>query len=355
MTAPVLHYPTGNVSWGSAVQYLSSVGRSAWIDLLRNLKDGAVSGLRGAPKQKRIGLKKYWYEHYRLGSQVVDRYIGEDNEDLQARLDRYKGLAQQDHARERERARLMRILRAEGFRTTDVTTGQIVSAMAKTGVFRLGGTLVGTNAFLCYEGELGVRIGFEAAAQTDDVDIASFERLSVVIEDRVDTPLDAVFHELKFEPVPSLDRRHVWRWRQTDRQTMVEFLTPSFDDQEGLRELPSLGVSAQSLHHLNFLIADPIQVPFLYRYGSLVQVPRPERFAIHKLIVADRRRDGPDSAKASKDRAQAAFLIEVLADERPVELVDAYHSALERGATWRKRIAASLERMPVSKETLGGL
>lgn len=334
---------------------LSAVGRSAWIDLLRILKDGAVSGLIGAPKRKTIGAKAYWYDHYRLGRQTIDRYIGEDSDELRARLDRHKDLADQDKARERERARLMRILRAEGYRTADINTGQIVSAMAKTGVFRLGGTLVGTTAFVAYEGELGVRIGFDEAAQTDDIDIASFERLSIVIDDRVDTPLGEVFHDLKFDPVPSLDRRHVWRWRQTDRQTMVEFLTPSFDDAEGLRTLPSLGVSAQSLHHLNYLIAEPIQVPFLYRYGALIQVPRPERFAIHKLIVADRRRDGPDSAKAGKDRAQADFLIRALAEERPVELAEAYETALENGPAWRRRIGASLDRLPGARDVLGSL
>lgn len=337
------------------MQRLSAVGCSAWIDLLRNLKDGAVSGLIGTPKRKRIGARAYWYDHYRLGRQTIDRYIGEDSDDLRARLDRHRDLAEQDKARERERARLMRILRAEGFRTADINTGQIVSAMARTGVFRLGGTLIGTTALVSYEGELGVRIGFDEAAQTDDIDIASFERLSIVIDGRLDTPLGEVFHDLKFDPVPSLDRRHVWRWRQTDRQTMVEFLTPSFDDAEGLRALPSLGISAQSLHHLNYLIAEPIQVPFLYRYGALVQVPRPERFAIHKLIVADRRRAGPDSAKAGKDRAQADFLIRALAEERPVELAEAYETALDKGSAWRRRIGASLERMPEARDILSGL
>jgi hypothetical protein len=105
--------------------------------------------------------------------------------------------------------------------------------------------------------------------------------------------------------VPSLEKNKIWRWQQTDRTTLVEFLTPSFEENEGIRDLPALGVSAQSLHHLNFLIADPIQVPLLYRSGSLVQIPRPERFAIHKLIVADRRRSGPSKLKARKDRAQA--------------------------------------------------
>ncbi|MDW4499310.1 GSU2403 family nucleotidyltransferase fold protein [Sulfitobacter sp. D35] len=337
------------------METLSAVGRSAWIDLLRTLKDSALSGLIGTPKKKTVGARQYWYDHYRLGSRTVDRYIGEDSDELRARLARHRKLAAEEKTRERTRARLMRILRAEGFRMSDVNTGQIVSAMAKTGVFRLGGTLVGTTAFLCYEGELGVRIGFDAAAQTDDIDIASFERLSLVIEDRVDTPLAQVFGDLKFDPVPSLDRRHVWRWRQTDRQTMVEFLTPSFSGDEGLRTLEALGVSAQGLHHLNYLIAEPIQVPFLYRYGSLVQVPRPERFAIHKLIVADRRRDGPDSGKAAKDRAQAAFLVEVLAEERPVELADAYQTALESGPAWRTRIAASLARMPQTARRLDAL
>jgi len=214
----------------------------------------------------------------------------------------------------------MRTLRAEGYLTADVGTGQVISAMARAGVFRLGGTLVGTQAFRCYEGELGVRIGFDQAAMTDDVDIASFERLSLALEDRVDTPLAEVFAQLKFDAVPSLDKGRVWKWRQTDRQTLVEFLTPSFEDDEGLRELPALGVSAQSLHFLNYLIAEPIQVPLLYRAGVLVQVPRPERFAIHKLIVADRRRGGPDELKSRKDRAQAAFLIEVLAEDRPEDL-----------------------------------
>jgi len=55
----------------------------------------------------------------------------------------------------------------------------------------------------------------------------------------------------------------------------------------------------------------------------LVQIPQSERCAIHKLIVADRRRGGPDALKSGKDRRQAAFLIRVLAEDRPEELRDA--------------------------------
>ena len=206
-------------------QYHGAIGTAAWTDLLRLLKDSAVSELRGTPRMKRVGARSYWYDHYRIGNETVDRYIGEDSEALRKRLSRHAEIAEAEKEAGRERARLMRILRAEGYLMADVGTGQIVSAMARAGVFRLGGTLVGTQAFRSYEGELGVRIGFDDAAMTDDIDIASFERLSLVLEDRVEARLADVFSGLKFEPVPSLDKGRVWRWRQSDRQTLVEFLT----------------------------------------------------------------------------------------------------------------------------------
>lgn len=337
------------------VRHQSAVGGAAWADLLRSLKDGAVSELRGTAKLKTVGARAYWYDRYRLANRVIDRYLGEDSEDLRERLSRQRDIAAAAKRAERTRARLMRILRAEGYLMADAGTGQAIAALAKAGVFRLGGTLVGTQAFRCYEGELGVQIGFDQAAMTDDIDIASFERLSLVLEDRVETPLAEAFSDLKFEPVPSLEGAKVWRWRQTERQTLIEFLTPSFDDAEGIRDLPALGVSAQSLHFLNYLIAEPIQVPFLYRSGVLVQIPRPERFAIHKLIVADRRRGGPDELKSRKDRAQAAFLVEVLCEERAEDLAEAYGVALANGPAWRQRIAASLDRLPETKARLESL
>jgi|GEM_PF-2347205 len=109
------------------------------------------------------------------------------------------------------------------------------------------------------------------------------------------------------------------------------------------------------LHHLNYLIAEPIKAAVTYRSGVLVQIPQPERFAIHKLIVADRRRAGGDVLKVEKDRRQAAFLIEVLAMDRPDELRDAYEDALSRGPKWKSRVEASLQRMPETARRLAGV
>jgi hypothetical protein len=339
--------------WGKvAVDYHSAIGTAAWTDLRRSLANSAVSDLRGTPRTKTVGSKTYWYDHYRLGNKTLDRYIGEDTLELRERLDRQIDIANSEKQAERDRARLMRVLRAESYLFADAGSGQIVSALAKAGVFRLGGTIVGTQAFRCYEGELGVRIGFDQSATTDDIDIASFERLSLALADTVEPPLTDVFSDLQFDPVPAVESGKTWRWRQTNRQTLVEFLTPSFEEDEAVRELPALGVNAQRLHFLNYLIAEPIRVPFLYRSGVLVQIPRPERYAVHKLIVADRRQGGPDALKAHKDRAQAAFLIEALCETRPEDLREAYAIAMESGPGWQKRIAASLKRMPKTAELL---
>ena len=81
-------------------------------------------------------------------------------------------------------------------------------------------------------------------------------------------------------------------------------------------------------------------------------MPRPEAYAIHKLIVAERRMGGPDALKARKDRAQSAFLIEALAELRPGELAEAYEDAIRRGPRWEEQIETSLKRMPETKAML---
>lgn len=60
-------------------------------------------------------------------------------------------------------------------------------------------------------GVLGIRFSADQAAQTQDVDGASFERLSVVLQDQVEERLAYVFGALKFEPVLSVDPGRVWR------------------------------------------------------------------------------------------------------------------------------------------------
>lgn len=303
----------------SVLKRHSPVAHSAYLDLLRSLSDKAASDLRGMPTRGERNGRVYWYDSYRVGSDVKKSYIGEDSSELRDRIARAADMSEEREERRRHRARLIRILRAEGFLGVEAATGSLLGAMAAAGVFRLGSTIVGTP---------------------------------VALEDTVSEPLQKVLGDFSFAPMPALDDLKTWRWKQTRNDLLVGFLTPSFAEAEDLRPLAALGAYAQSLHYLNYLIADPITAAIPYRNGVLVQIPRPERLAIHKLIIADRRRDGPDSLKTHKDRMQASFLIEILAEDRPDDLREAYEDAMTTGPHWRDRINATLKRLRSVRDLL---
>jgi hypothetical protein len=71
-----------------------------------------------------------------------------------------------------------------------------------------------------------------------------------------------------------------------------------------------------------------------------VLVPSPQRYAIHKLIISRRRREG--TAKRDKDIQQAVALLEILNDKRPYELKSSWNEAFNRGPAWRQALTESL-------------
>lgn len=338
-------------------QPITSHSRSAQVayqDLLRLHLDEKASELIGSIEERVRGGRHYLYDKFRIGTAMKSRYLGEGTPELRSRLAQASDLKADATDRRTTMTRLARVLRAEGFIATDRDTGSLLLAFARAGVFRLGGTLVGTAAYALYQGELGVNFDSEELAQTGDIDFASIERLSVALGDTVEENPGDILKALTFDPVPGLQDRQVWKWRQNRGAAMVEFLTPAFGE-ECVKSLPALGVSAMALNYLNYLIADPIPALALYRSGVLVQIPRPERFAIYKLIVADRRRGGPEQAKSRKDLGQAEYLILLLAADRPDDLHEAYTNARARGPRWRERLDASLSKLPEAAAILQGL
>lgn len=333
----------------------SATAHAAYHDLVSLLLDELISEIKGAPTLRERDGKGYWYDRYRIGDGISERYLGEDNAAIRQRVERYQSLQADREARRRERARLVRLLRSEGFLGMDNATGSLINALAKVGTFRLGGTLVGTHAFRAYEGEIGLRLKLDQLATTNDIDIASFEKLSLALGDTAFPSLEETLRDFAFDPVPSIEAGKVWRWRQSGSQTFIEFLTPSFDEDEPLRPLPALGVDAQSLHYLNYLISNPIPCAAVYRDGALIQIPRPERYAIHKLIVSDRRQEGPDSMKSRKDVQQAKVLIAVLAEDRPTDLKEAYEDANAMGPKWRDRLERALTRAPDAADLINSV
>jgi len=325
---------------------------TAYQDLVEAHRTRAVLEQPGTPFAKQISGSTYWYTRQRVGDRVVDRYLGPDSEDIRRHIHGLQEQRDVEKSLEHRCSVLVAQLRAAGLPTLDRQTGSILNALARSAAFRLGGTLVGTHAFRLYAAELGTRFA-GALAATEDLDIAAFENLKLAVHDKADPSLAATLKALDFVPAPNLDpkgRRTKWRLRKGG--AIVEFLAPRMQSRREIAELHPLGVFAQTLPFLNFLIAEPIPAVALYRSGILVQIPRPERYAVHKLILAQRR-SGAGLAKVPKDLAQAEALVRMLVEDRPRELAAAYEKATKTGTKWNAAIRASLRQRPEIEALIG--
>lgn len=80
------------------------------------------------------------------------------------------------------------------------------------------------------------------------------------------------------------------------------------------------------------------------RGGIAVTVPDPCRFAVHKLIVANRR-PASETTKRLKDISQASQLIVACSEDRSDELKEAFREAVRRGKGWKTAIERSLKSL----------
>lgn len=327
------------------IRRLSLTVQTAYADLLARLQDDSIMELGGTPVLRERRGRKYWYAVQRLGDRTTERYLGPDTADVRARVARAETANEDLKERERQRGRLARMCREGGLPKMDAQTGKVLLALSKTGIFRLRGVIVGTHAFRCYSGLLGVEIP-EALAVTEDIDVAAFHSVSVALDDRLDPALAEALKQIG--PFVARPGRHdqPTAWRDQRSGVLVELLTPNQGpDRDEPLALPALGAHAQPLRFLDYLIHEPTQAVALYRSGILINVPQPARYAIHKLIAAIRR--VPSAAiKARKDIEQSAALIRVLAEDRPDELEEAFVAARERGRSWRETVDKGARRLP---------
>jgi hypothetical protein len=189
--------------------------------------------------------------------------------------------------------------------------------------------------------------------QTDDIDIAQFEDVSIAVGDRTRPVIDVLQEaDETFRKVPALHKGRVTSY-VAKNGLRVEFLTPNVGGDTDLpKSLPSLQTDAQSLRFLNFLIYEPDQAVILHGPGILVFVPSPQRYAVHKLIISRQRRAG--NIKRGKDILQAEGLLNVLNNKRPYELGEIWNEAYEHGPKWRQPLVEAMSKIaaPVRDNTL---
>jgi hypothetical protein len=314
--------------------------QTAYAELMDRTRSAAFAEAfpaDGVFTAKTVRGRRYWYFQSASGNGRGQKYVGPETPELLDEIARHKSA--RSYQRD-QRGLVAMLTRAGNLPRPLPAIGDLVAALAGAGVFRLRGVLVGTVAYQTYPAVLGCRLP-ATALQTNDVDVAQFGDVSAAIGD-LTRPMADILREVNrsFRPVPTTHRQRVFSY-EADTGLRVDFLTPNRGrDTEEPRNLPALGTDAQPLRFLDFLIRDPEPAVLLHGMGVLVSVPAPQRFALHKLIVARRRRDG--DPKRDKDIFQAQALLDVLVDRRPHELRAAWAEAFARGKSWQRLLGEGL-------------
>lgn len=337
------------------MKQIDLVYRTAFAELAQRTFDAqfeADFSLDGRFVSVPVKGRNYWYFEYPTDEGDKRRYVGpETDNEITRRVGQHKEI--KDNIRERRRLVGM-LLRSGGMASPDRFAGDVTKALADAGLFRLRAVLIGSVAFSCYSGMLGVRLP-NSVMQTGDADFAQDFAISAEVQDSL-PPILEVLQSIDetFRSIPhQADKAKVVAFKNSVNYR-VEFLTSNRGSSNYTGKpspMPALGgASAENLRFFDYLIYEPVRTVLLHREGVSVNVPAPERYAVHKLIVASRRRlDGLGRAKRDKDLTQAALLSEALVETRQSDLLsNAFNEAWERGEAWQEAINTGLKMMPIN-------
>jgi len=308
-------------------------------DQTRALELGnALAGLVGSFQKMRRKDQVYWYFAYRdLDQRVRMAYVGPDVPRVRSLVDRFKEVR-----RDRPLAAAAQAASALGCAGTAPKHFRVVKRLADYGFFRAGGVLIGTHAFLALGNLLGVR--WTDASATLDVDFAHAGRnvsLALPANLRIDDRGALESLEMGLLPIAQFDGKVGAQYRNpTDEELRLDFVTSSTRGQKTV-VMRELNLALEPLRFMELSLEGTTQGCVLSRTGScLVNLPAPERYAVHKLIVQGER-PLRERTKSRKDLLQAASLASYFADSGQAKLFNAaWRDVLARGRGWRTRAIA---------------
>lgn len=330
------------------MERLSIQVQTAQAELLEQLialeAQRAIGATGGAFVLKKLkGLEYYYFQHALPGG-IVQSYVGRRSPELDRIVARFKAGRELASTERRRTTRLCALLRSGGAMTTDGPSARVLQALADAAVFRLGGVLVGTHAFIALGNLLGVRWG-GGGVRTEDIDIAGEPHLAIAVPPiTANVPEVLASLEMGFFPVPGLSfRQPSTSFKVRGRALRVDLLTPRTGSRASPVRIPRFHAAAQPLPYLDYLMEEPQPAALIDGGGILVHVPAPARFAFHKLIVA-RSRAPALQTKSAKHLDQAAQLIALLAEDRPGDLAAAW-GALEARKPLSRPARAGLQAL----------
>ena len=303
-----------------------------------------IGSLPGSFAKKHIKGRDYWYYQFTdLNGESKQVYVGADSDRIREMVERSK----QPHSDAHIKQVIEEAIKS-GCSTMPVKQFNIVRRLADYGFFAAGGVLAGTHAFNAIGNALGVK--WMGSDSTRDVDFAhAGKSIAIALPSNIKPNLHSAIESLEmgFVPMTAFDACHAASYvnpQATDER--IDFLTPV----TGLSSAPvfikELGVALQPLKFMELSLSMVDRSVVISSSGSratVVNIPHPPVFAVHKLIVAAER--GAANIKSAKDVMQAASIMDFYLAHDKDALREAWKDAQGRGAGWEKRMNQGLERM----------
>jgi hypothetical protein len=305
-----------------------------YADLLQNL--GTLTATPGALATKTIRKRKYVYVKTKDGSSRIERYLGPaDDPAVQEEVKAIRSAS----AQAKDMRQTVSLLKKARIAAPTLVQGRILEVIANAGLFERGMTLIGTVAYQAYPCLIGYHLA-SSALSTNDIDLSVAEFAAADDEEDIEEVLKRA--DPTFSPVWDNNDKLPKVFRS--RNFQVDVLTSFGRGRRSPVLIESLGCAAEALSFQEYPAEDTIQAVALYGSGVLIRVPTPFRFAVHKLLVAQRRAKN-QLAKKQKDLRQAKELIDIFLETDESLLQDTLDEARERGRTWKTAINASLKEI----------
>jgi hypothetical protein len=224
---------------------------------------------------------------------------------------------------------------------TGLPTYSTLASLHNHGIFRAGALLIGSHAYGALMNALGVKT---VDYSTEDVDIARREAL---VLPEVPPFIDMLRETgIGFFEVPRVDRGapSTSFAERGGSRLRVDLLVPSRGHDYPTIPVPELKAHAKGLPYLAYLLGASQEVPILSPHGVvLVRVPVPERYAIHKLMVAQMR--PKTDARPEKDLRQAAVLLDALVERFPGAIEEALAAIPKSAGRLIRQSRVALKRL----------
>lgn len=325
---------------------LSLSAQTAYAEILDQTRSKGIdslSSLPGAFHTRTIKGRSYVYFGYRdvdgAGKMI---YIGPDDDRVKSLIEKFN--IEKTYKKISLLVKSAEVLGCQGMMPKHF---KITQQLANYGFFKAGGILVGTHAFLAMGNMLGVR--WASGNRTFDVDFAhAGKNISIALPANMTISVhDALTSlEMGLLPIQQFSAQAGAQYRNPkDPELRVDFLTSIGREKDNV-VVNNLGLSLEPLKFMEFSLEGTTQTVILGKNDAcLVNIPAPERFAIHKLIVYGERKP-EERVKSVKDIEQAAALINWhVKNGLSSHVQEAWEDAMSRGPGWRSRLQEGFDFM----------